>query len=109
MAKRGRKPKKEQLNVENQEIEKKETEQKTPELINDQKINDKTVKHSEAKSIIEQKSEPVDFTVYEASKELGVKEEAINLWIQHGHLVLNKRRNITTDSLRKWENRLKNV
>ena len=50
--------------------------------------------------------EPKDFTIFEASRELRSKEDAIHLWVTHGHLVLNARRNITAESLEKWKTRL---
>ena len=54
----------------------------------------------------EPEPEPKDFTIFEASRELRAKEVAIQLWVTHGHLVLNARRNITAESLEKWKIRL---
>ena len=58
---------------------------------------------------VPERGEPIDFNVYEASRYFGVSEQAIHLWIQHGHLKFNERRNITIESAQKWKNGLESL
>lgn len=99
MAKRGRKPKKEKTNVNDTIKKEKRTEAGAEEP---KKESLKAPEKEPIKTII-------DFTIFEAAQALKVKDEAINLWIQHGHLELNERRNITAESLERWKERLNGV
>lgn len=84
MAKRGRKPKKEQNNVENPQTE-----------------------ENQVESWVEPVDDtPSDYSPYEAAEALRVNEMEITRWIQHGKLILNHRKNITAESLEAWKAQL---
>ena len=86
MAKRGRPKKKINIEEKTNEVQKKDVEINENQPV-EKEIQEESIKPEPQKTKEDEHPKEKLFNFYEAAKELGVNENAIKLWVEHGHLV----------------------